>query len=607
MRNKNNIGIDEKVEDNLNKKQLNICGNDKSDIQGNNKVSMSEKDKSDKYENETIRISEKDKSDMYGNETIRMSEKDKSNMHENEMIRMSEKDKSDMSENEQSYMKEKGKVWLVGAGPSDVNLLTVKAKELIESADIIVYDSLVGDAVLSLIPVQTTCIDVGKRAGNHTKTQEEINRILCDEALQGKKVVRLKGGDPFVFGRGGEELELLVKNNIEFEIVPGVTSAVAVAAYNGIPVTHRDFVSSLHIITGHKKKDEELDLPFEALVNTNGTLVFLMGLSALPFIMKGLIEAGMDKNMPAAVLQQGTTSKQKKVISTISNITSDVEKAEIHTPAIIVVGKVCSLSDKFEWYEKMPLFGKKMIVTRPKDRSSALASKLRKLGAEVVEIPAINTVEIDINENIQSVYANIRDYNYILFTSPFGVKVFLGQLRKLNIDIRRIGDARIGAIGSATKTALNEAGLMVDIIPKVYSAKELGKYVAEVCTDADKILIPRAEIGSPDLIEELNKCGAAITDLAIYRTIKNHNENDIYEKLLAEKEIMADNCYVLFTSASTVEGFVDMAGKKDYNKVKAICIGEQTKAAADKYNMKTYVSEEATIDSMVELAQSILY
>ena len=604
MRNKNNIGIDGKVEDNLNKKQLNICVNDKSDIQENNKVRISEKDKSDMHENETIRMSEKDKSDMYGNETIRMSEKDKSNMHENEMIRMSEKDKSDMSENEQSYMKEKGKVWLVGAGPSDVNLLTVKAKELIESADIIVYDSLVGDAVLSLIPAQTTCIDVGKRAGNHTKTQEEINRILCDEALQGKKVVRLKGGDPFVFGRGGEELELLVKNNIEFEIVPGVTSAVAVAAYNGIPVTHRDFVSSLHIITGHKKKNEELDLPFEALVNTNGTLVFLMGLSALPFIMKGLIEAGMDKNMPAAVLQQGTTSKQKKVISTISNITSDVEKAEIHTPAIIVVGKVCSLSDKFEWYEKMPLFGKKMLVTRPKDRSSALASKLRKLGAEVVEIPAIKTVEIDINENIQSVYANIRDYNYILFTSPFGVKVFLGQLRKLNIDIRRIGDARIGAIGSATKTALNEAGLMVDIIPKVYSAKELGKYVAEVCTDADKILIPRAEIGSPDLIEELNKCGAAITDLAIYRTIKNHNENDIYEKLLAEKAIMADNCYVLFTSASTVEGFVDMAGKKDYNKVKAICIGEQTKAAADKYNMKTYVSEEATIDSMVELALS---
>ena len=310
MRNKNNIGIDGKVEDNLNKKQLNICVNDKSDIQENNKVRISEKDKSDMHENETIRMSEKDKSDMYGNETIRMSGKDKSDMHENEMIRMSEKDKSDMGENEQSYMKEKGKVWLVGAGPSDVNLLTVKAKELIESADIIVYDSLVGDAVLSLIPAQTTCIDVGKRAGNHTKTQEEINRILCDEALQGKKVVRLKGGDPFVFGRGGEELELLVKNNIEFEIVPGVTSAVAVAAYNGIPVTHRDFVSSLHIITGHKKKNEELDLPFEALVNTNGTLVFLMGLSALPFIMKGLIEAGMDKNMPAAVLQQGTTSKQ---------------------------------------------------------------------------------------------------------------------------------------------------------------------------------------------------------------------------------------------------------------------------------------------------------
>lgn len=492
----------------------------------------------------------------------------------------------------------KGKVWLVGAGPSDVNLLTVKGRELIERADVIVYDSLVGEAVLSLIPPETEVINVGKRAGNHTKPQDEINRILCEKALQGKNTVRLKGGDPFLFGRGGEELELLVENNIDFEIVPGVTSAISVPAYNGIPVTHRDFVSSVHIITGHKRAGEELSLPFEELVKLNGTLVFLMGVSALESIIKGLMEAGMDKDMPAAVLQQGTTSNQRRAVASITEIVGEVEKVGIHTPAIIVVGEVCRLCEKFAWYEKMPLFGRKMIVTRPKDRSSFLTAKLRELGAEVVELPSIRTVPLDVNEEIKRAYGNLKDYQYILFTSPFGVKVFFEQLKGLRIDLRTIGDAKIGAVGSATKKALENAGLLVDYMPKIYSGEELGKLVVQDCRDGDKILIPRAKIGGMGIVNEIQKRRKVlITDLPIYETLNNNAD-----RLPLFNGLTDDNCYVLFTSASTVKGFTDTVKLQDYSGVKALCIGRQTREAADRYNMKTFVSKEATIDSLVDLA-----
>ena len=230
-----------------------------------------------------------------------------------------------------------GKVWLVGAGPWDAGLLTLKGKEVLSRAQVVVYDRLVGSGILSMIPENAECIDVGKQAGNHTMPQEEINQVLLREALADRRVVRLKGGDPFLFGRGGEELELLSRHGIPFEIVPGVPSAISVPAYNGIPVTHRDQVSSLHIITGHKKKGEPYDLDFDALVRTKGTLVFLMGSAALPEICKGLLNAGMDPDMPAALLQQGTMAGQKKLLSTVSLLASEAAKSTVATPAIILV------------------------------------------------------------------------------------------------------------------------------------------------------------------------------------------------------------------------------------------------------------------------------
>ena len=248
-----------------------------------------------------------------------------------------------------------GKVWLVGAGPGDAGLFTLKGQQVLNKAEVVVYDSLVGQGVLTMIPESARLIYVGKRADRHTMPQEQINEILLEEAQKGYRVVRLKGGDPFLFGRGGEELELLSRNHVPYEVVPGVTSPLAVPAYNGIPVTHRDFCSSLHIITGHKRAGKEYDIDFKALVDTKGTLVFLMGAAALKDICTGLLNAGMDPAMPAALLQKGTTAGQKRIVADVGTLPEEAQRRGVETPAIIVVGKVCALADTFAWYEKLPL------------------------------------------------------------------------------------------------------------------------------------------------------------------------------------------------------------------------------------------------------------
>lgn len=501
-------------------------------------------------------------------------------------------------------MGQTGKVWLVGAGPGDAGLLTIKAKQLLMTADVVIYDQLVGDAILGMIPTDIETINVGKRAGNHTMPQLDINALLCSYAKKGKRVVRLKGGDPFLFGRGGEEVESLIEQNIPFEEVPGVTSAIAVPAYNGIPVTHRDFASSVHIITGHKKSGEADLLPYQAYVETKGTLVFLMGLQALPRIVKGLLDAGMPKTMPAAVLQKGTTAAQRRAVATLETIEAETKKQNIHTPAIIIIGEVCALSPRFEWYEKQPLFGCKMYVTRPQNRSSFLTKRLRELGAEVIELPSIKTVKREINEEIRFAYERLSDFRYILFTSPFGVQSFLEQLKELHIDIRRIGGAKLGAIGNATKKALEQAGLFVDYMPDIYEGRALGQMIASVCQPGDKILLPRAAIGSQELIEQLTKEKQVyVTDLPIYDTI---NADASCAFISGCKTDFAggekQNVSVFFTSASTVKGFASLFPALHFTTVKALCIGEQTKKAAQKLGMQTFVAKEATMESLIELA-----
>lgn len=483
-----------------------------------------------------------------------------------------------------------GKVYLVGAGPSDVGLLTIKGKEILEKAQVVVYDRLVGAGILALIPQEAETIDVGKRAGNHTMQQEEINQVLLKKAQEGKHVVRLKGGDPFLFGRGGEELELLVENDIPFEIIPGVTSAISVPAYNGIPVTHRDFTSSLHIITGHKKQGEQLKLDFEALVRLEGTLVFLMGVSALSDICNGLLGAGMEKDMSAAILQQGTTAGQKKIIATVSTLAEEVEKQGIQTPAIIVVGKVCVLGNSFGWYEKKPLFGKRILVTRPKERSGTLCGKLRENGAEVVEMPAIKTLSIQENKRLETEFSHLNEYDYLVFTSPAGVKIFFDELRECRMDIRSLGTARIAAIGKGTQKELEERGLICDLVPEIYDGEHLGILLGETAKDGEKILIPRAAEGNQQLIREIEKrTKAEITDLPIYETV--------YETARFEPEHVD---MAVFTSASTVKGFAQAIQNLDIKEILAVCIGKQTEAAAKALGMRTVTAKEATIDSLVE-------
>lgn len=548
-----------------------------------------------------------------------------------------------------------GKVWLVGAGPGDPGLFTIKGLEVLQNADAVVYDALIGDSVLTLIPGRAEKINVGKRAGNHRMTQEQINRTLLEQALAGKRVVRLKGGDPFLFGRGGEELELLVENNIPFEIVPGVTSAVAVPAYNGIPVTHRDFTSSVHIITGHRRasgnphsvgraeasrnadtaetvtgstdksnESDGLGIDYEALVRTKGTLIFLMGLSTLPVIMQGLLKAGIDPETPAAVLEKGTTAGQRRVLATVSTLEAETDRAQIKAPAIIVVGEVCSLAESFVWAEKRPLAGKKILLTRPKELISGMAGRLRKLGAEVLEMPAIETVPIEPNPALEKCFqkdtedpsctrAATGKTDWIIFTSPTGVRIFMDWFLTEH-DIRALAGIRFAVIGEGSAKKLRQYGVRPDFIPSVYDGETLGRELAEKIRQERnrgagssgesktpenhvRVLIPRAAIGSRELIEELEKAGDIdILDIPTYTT-EYVTEGIVDARGQIEKGQIH---YAVFTSASTVRGFSAVMKDADLSRIKAVCIGRQTREAAREQGMETRMAEKATLDALLD-------
>ena len=594
-----------------------------------------------------------------------------------------------------------GKVWLVGAGPGDRGLFTLKGLEVLQNAEVVVHDALIGDEVLTLIPENAVKINVGKRASHHRMEQDQINRTLLEQAQAGKRVVRLKGGDPFLFGRGGEELELLAENNIPFEVVPGVTSAFAVPAYNGIPVTHRDFTSSVHIITGHRRASkgpdvsadkypaagtgtgtaaekigsagtatgtaaeksgsagaatgtpeekigstgagpgdaDSLGIDYEALVRTHGTLIFLMGLSNLPAIMKGLLLAGIDPDLPAAVLERGTTARQKRVLATVSTLEQEAAGAQIQAPAIIVVGEVCRLADSFAWAEKRPLAGKKILLTRPKELISEMAVRLRRAGAEVLEMPAIETVPIEPNPALDRKMAELRAGDkrpdWIIFTSPSGVRIFMERLLSEQ-DIRVLAGIKIAVIGEGSAKKLRTYGIRADFMPSVYDGETLGRELArkirqesaeaELQKPAEekihsfaeenvhysaeetlqksaepdppvRILIPRAAIGNPELTEELQKAGnVEISDIAIYDTRYVSPELIDVRTQIRNGEID----YAVFTSASTVRGFSAVMKDTDLSGVMAVCIGRQTRAAAEARGMETRMAEKATLGALVE-------
>lgn len=488
-----------------------------------------------------------------------------------------------------------GKVFLVGAGPGDGKLMTIRGKEVLEKAEVVVYDSLLGPSVLAMIPDEAEAVYAGKRAGNHSMPQEQINALLLEKALEGKKVVRLKGGDPFLFGRGGEELELLAEQGIPFEVVPGISSSFAVPAYNGIPVTHRSYTSSVHIITGHRKNGSLDGIDFEALTKTGGTLVFLMGLAALPEICERLMTAGMPGDRAAAVLERGTQAGQRRVISTLAELPEKVIEAGILPPAIIVVGEVCRLSEDFSWYEKRPLAGYRILLTRPEGRSSKMEDALSALGAEVVASPGVRTVPVEDNGSLKAAIRNLEDYRWLLFTSPYGVRIFMEQMAADEVDVRKLAGVRLAALGKGTAAELKKYGLFADLIPPVYDVETLARCVRDQTEPEDRILVPRARLGNPVLGEILSD--RRLEEIPVYET-EYRRRSALSETALFEK---GEVSCVVFTSSSSVKAFCARNGELDLSLVPAVCIGPQTAKTASESGMRTMVAEKAEMDELVRL------
>lgn len=487
-----------------------------------------------------------------------------------------------------------GMVTLVGAGPGDPGLLTVKGRQALEEAQVVVYDRLVGPEVLALIPEDAEAIDVGKRAAHHPVPQEQISQILLEQAQLGKRVVRLKGGDPFLFGRGGEELELLAEHHIPFQEVPGITSAIAAPAYAGIPVTHRDWASSLHIVTGHQRAGKELSIDFEALVRAGGTLVFLMGVSALEAICQGLLQAGMDPATPAAVVERGTTPEQRRVSASLTQLPQAARQAEVASPAVIVVGGVCALADDFDWYDALPLKGARILVTRPRDRAGTLSRRLRALGALVTEFPCIETVPISPCPAAEEALGQLEQYGWLCLTSPAGADCLWGLLTGMGRDARALGGVKLAAIGPGTAKALAQYGLRADLVPEVYDAAHLGEVLARRA-GAEKVLILRAQEGSPQLTAALDQEGIAWEDIPVYTTRYDNPQSAQLRQALEAGELDL----VTFTSASTVKGFAASIGPgADFSRITGVCIGPQTAAQAGQLGIPHVVAQRADMDAL---------
>lgn len=510
----------------------------------------------------------------------------------------------------QMHQKNKpGKVWLVGAGAGDIGLLTRKAQDAIERAEVVVFDALVSLDILALMPTDAELIDAGKRSSEHKIIQEDINRILVEKALEGKRVVRLKGGDPFVFGRGGEELELLAEKKIPFEVIPGITSSIAVPAYNGIPVTHRDYTSSFHVITGHKRENGELDIDFKSLVKLDATLVFLMGVASLDKICSELIRAGMRADMPAAILERGTTSRQKRAVATIATLAEEARYSGIKSPAVIVIGRVCELERSFAWFEKNKLFGKQILVTRPAEKNSYLASRLRELGAQVIEMPTIKIEPVynipEINEVFSTTITEILDRKEggcLTFTSPRGVQYFFEALASIRVDIRQLfanTELKFAVVGAGTKRELEKHGIYADLMPEIYSVEKLGQLLSKELDVHTKVYMFRSMEASQEINRILDNRGIKYIEAPVYKTV--YCDATIVVERVAKAFSEGDIDYVTFTSASTVQGFMKVFKNIDLSKVNAVCIGEQTKRAAQKAGIKNIqVSQRATMDSMVD-------
>ena len=492
----------------------------------------------------------------------------------------------------------KGKVFLVGAGPGDPGLITQKGVACLAAADVVIYDHLLDETLLGYAPQQAEKIYVGKSGASHALEQDDINRLLVTKASEGSIVVRLKGGDPFVLGRGGEEAEELVKAGLPFEIVPGVTSAIAVPAYAGIPVTHRAMASSFAVITGHEDPTKAVNsIAWDKVATGIDTLVFLMAMKNLPDIVSKLIEFGRPANTPVAVIKDGTRPEQKTVTGTLADIVAKVKQAKLGPPAVVVVGAVVGLRDKLRWADNRPLSGKRVLVTRARRQAGNLSKLLSERGAQPIELPAIDIRPLKNWAELDAAIMSLKHFHWIIFTSVNGVEAFFNRLLASGLDSRALHKLKIGVIGPATAEALQSRGIKADYSPAVFTGAALVQGLKIRRIAGQRFLLPRADIADGELSEGLTALGAEVHDISAYHTVADQDAIEKALGLIREGSIDI----ITFTSSSTVSNLVSaLGGAKLPQSVLTACIGPKTMETALKAGIRVdIIAGEQTIPGLV--------
>lgn len=491
-------------------------------------------------------------------------------------------------------MSGEGRVFLVGAGPGDPGLLTLKGLRVLERADVVVYDHLVSPQTLDLASPSAERIYAGKEAGAHALPQAETNALLADRAREGKVVVRLKGGDPFIFGRGGEEALYLASVGVPFEIVPGVTSAVGAPAYAGIPLTHRNLASSVVILTGREDSAKnESSTRWTEVAKGADTLVFFMVMANLTSIVSRLIQHGRSPDEPAALIRWGTTADQQTVVGTLSGIVADAERAALRPPALLVVGRVVELRDRLAWFEKRPLFGKRIVVTRSLQQSGRFAQLLEEAGAEVMRVPTIKLEPPESWEALDRAIRAIESFHWVVFTSVNGVEFFRQRLQAAGRDARSLHGARIAVIGPETAEGLKRWGLSPDVVPDEFVAEGLASVLKERVKPGDRVLLPRAAEARDVLVKEMERLGALVTVAPAYRVVAAKEGAD-----RLRRELEAGRVHVVtFTSSSTARNFADLFSAEErrelFRGVLIASIGPVTAATAARCGFETQVTPSA--------------
>lgn len=495
----------------------------------------------------------------------------------------------------------KGIVYLIGAGPGDPGLITVKGLECVRRADVLIYDYLANPAFLEHAAPGAESIYVGKRKGRHHRPQQEINRLLVEKANEGKIVARLKGGDPYVFGRGGEEAQCLHAAGIPFEVVPGVTAGFAAAAYAGIPLTHRDYTTSLALVTGHEDPAKKMSsLDWEKLATGVGTLVFYMGMANLPLIAKKLVEHGRSPRTPVAVIRWATTPRQQTLVATLETVVEEVEKSGIKPPAVILVGDVIELREQLRWFDNRPLFGRRVMVTRSAEQAREFVALLEEQGAEAVCCPTIATVPPESWDELDSAIAALDRTDFLILTSANAVDYFFGRLAELGHDVRALAGLEIVAVGPKTARSIRRRGVVADLVPEDYRAEGVVDLLKERGVANKRILYPRADLARELIPGELVAAGARVVAPVAYRTVEPEGGEERLRELLGAGEIDA----ITFTSSSTVENFFAMLGEEStrlLEGVAVVSIGPLTTATAERLGLQVAVAAEtSTLEGMLE-------